>query len=102
MATAVGNSMLFAILPPLARELEVAEVWVGAIYTLSALLFLTMSPVWGALSDRYGRRPLIVFGLSMFALSTLVFAAGAFAGQTGLLPPMAAIIAALVIRMVFF
>lgn len=101
MATAVGNSMLFAILPPLARELGVAEVWVGAIYTLSALLFLTMSPVWGALSDRYGRRALIVFGLSAFAVSTLVFAGGAYAGQVGWLPPMAAIFAMALSRCLF-
>jgi MFS family permease len=101
MATAIGNSMLFAILPPLARELEVGEVWVSAIYTLSALLFLTMSPVWGALSDRYGRRPLIVFGLSSFALSTFVFAIGAWAGQSGLLPPMAAIVAMALARCLF-
>jgi MFS family permease len=101
MATAIGNSMLFAILPPLARQLEVDEIWVGAIYTMSALLFLTMSPVWGALSDRFGRRPLIVFGLSAFATSTLVFAAGAWAGQTGLLPPMAAIVAMALARCLF-
>ncbi len=101
MATAIGNSMLFAILPPLARELEIGEVWVGAIYTMSALLFLTMSPVWGALSDRYGRRPLIVFGLAAFGTSTLVFAAGAWAGQSGLLPPMAAIVAMALARCLF-
>jgi len=101
MATAIGNSMLFAILPPLARELEIGEVWVSAIYTVSALLFLTMSPVWGALSDRYGRRPLIVFGLSSFALSTFIFAIGAWAGQSGLLPPMAAIVAMALARCLF-
>ncbi|GGE46734.1 MFS transporter [Marinicauda pacifica] len=101
VATGVGNSMLFAILPPLARDLEVAEVWVGAIYTLSALMFLTMSPVWGALSDRYGRRPMIVFGLSAFSVSTLVFAAGAFAGQAGWLPPLAAIVAMALARTLF-
>ncbi|MCP2678042.1 MFS transporter [Maricaulaceae bacterium NA33B04] len=101
MATAIGNSMLFAILPPLARELEVAEVWVGAIYTVSALLFLTMSPVWGSLSDRYGRRPLIVFGLSSFAFSTFVFGIGAWAGQSGLLPPLAAIFAMALSRCLF-
>lgn len=101
VATSVGNSMLFAILPPLARELEVAEVYVGSIYTVSALLFLLMSPVWGALSDRYGRRPLIVFGLTSFSVSCLVFAGGAWAGQTGLLPPLAAIFAMALARSLF-
>ena len=101
IATSIGNSMLFAILPPLARDLQVDEVFVGAIYTVSALLFLIMSPVWGALSDRHGRRPLIVFGLSAFASSCLVFAAGAWAGQVGLLPPLAAIIAMAMARSIF-
>lgn len=101
VATGIGNSMLFAILPPLARGLGVAEVWVGAIYTLSALMFLTMSPVWGALSDRYGRRPMVMFGLSAFSVSTLVFAAGAYAGQVGLLPPIAAIVAMALARTLF-
>ncbi|XBQ17575.1 MAG: MFS transporter [Oceanicaulis sp.] len=101
MATSIGNSMLFAILPPLARELDVAEVWVGAIYTLSALMFLLMSPVWGALSDRYGRRPMIVLGLASFAFSCLMFAAGAWAGQAGWLPPMAAIFAMAAARCLF-
>ncbi|MFW6412928.1 MAG: MFS transporter [Oceanicaulis sp.] len=101
VATSIGNSMLFAILPPLARELEVAEVWVGAIYTLSALLFLLMSPVWGALSDRYGRRPMIVLGLTSFSVSCFVFALGAWAGQAGLLPPLAAIFAMAMARCLF-
>jgi len=101
MATSIGNSMLFAILPPLARELTVDEVYVGVIYTLSALLFLVMSPVWGALSDRYGRRPLITFGLSMFAVSCVVFATGAWAGQVGLLPPLVAIFAMALSRSIF-
>lgn len=101
MATGIGNSMLFAILPPLARELGVAEIYIGAIYTLSALLFLLMSPVWGALSDRRGRRPLIIFGLSSFAVSTLIFASGAWAGQVGLLPPLAAIVAMALSRALF-
>ena len=101
MATSIGNSMLFAILPPLARELEVAEIWVGAIYTISALLFLLSSPVWGALSDRYGRRPLIVLGLSAFSVSALLFAAGAFAGQQGWIPPLGAIFAMALARCLF-
>ena len=72
VATGIGNNMLFAILPPLARGLAVPEYWVGAIYTLSAVLFMTMTPIWGALSDRRGRKPFIVFGLCAFACSTPV------------------------------
>jgi MFS family permease len=101
MATGIGNNMLFAILPPLARELEVAEYWVGAIYTVSATLFMMMTPIWGALSDRRGRKPFIMFGLVAFAASTLVFGAAAWAGESGWAPPMAAIFAMAVARTLF-
>ena len=101
MATGIGNNMLFAILPPLARGLDVAEYWVGAIYTVSATLFMMMTPIWGALSDRKGRKPFIVFGLSAFAMSTLVFAAAAWAGESGWVPPLAAIFAMALARTLF-
>ena len=101
MATGIGNNMLFAILPPLARELGVAEYWVGAIYTLSATLFMTMTPIWGALSDRRGRKPMIMFGLSAFALSTLVFAGATWAGESGWAPPLVAIFAMALARALF-
>jgi MFS family permease len=101
MATGIGNNMLFAILPPLARELEVAEYWVGSIYTVSATLFMMMTPIWGALSDRRGRKPLIIFGLSAFAASTLVFGAAAWAGESGWAPPLMAIFAMAVARALF-
>jgi MFS family permease len=99
--TGIGNSMLFAILPPLTRELGVSEVWVGMIYTTSALLFLCMSPIWGALSDRIGRRPLIVWGLGWFSVSALVFALGALAGQMGWMPPVIAMVAMALSRCLF-
>jgi MFS family permease len=101
MATGIGNNMLFAILPPLARELEVAEYWIGAIYTVSATLFMMMTPIWGALSDRRGRKPFIIFGLSAFALSTLVFAGAAWAGESGWIPPLGAIFAMALARTLF-
>lgn len=101
MAVGIGNSMLFAILPPLARDIGIAEIYVGAIYTLSALMYLTMSPVWGGLSDQYGRRPLVIFGLATYAVSTLILAAGAWAGQSGFLPPLVAVLAMALARALF-
>lgn len=101
MATGIGNNMLFAILPPLARQLSVEEYWIGAIYTLSATLFMMMTPIWGALSDRRGRKPLIIFGLAAFAVSTLIFGAAAWAGEAGWIPPLGAIFAMALARALF-
>lgn len=44
-----------------------------SVYSLSSFL---MSPIWGALSDRIGRRPLILTGLLGYAASFLLFGLG--------------------------
>jgi MFS family permease len=41
-----------------------------ATYTLALFLF---APVWGRVSDRYGRRSILLVGMVGFAVSTLVF-----------------------------
>ncbi|GIU66501.1 MFS transporter [Candidatus Phycosocius spiralis] len=69
----IGNSMLFAVLPPIAREAGMPDWSVSTIFTLSAVLWVLTSPVWGKISDTKGRKPLIVMGLSSYALSTVSF-----------------------------
>ena len=69
----VGNSMLFAVLPPIARVTGMPDWCVSAIFTVSAILWVVSSPVWGRASDTRGRKPLIVLGLSAYALSTASF-----------------------------
>jgi MFS family permease len=66
----VGNSMLFAVLPPIARETDMPDWCVSAIFTVSAILWVISSPVWGRASDARGRKPMIVLGLSAYAIST--------------------------------
>lgn len=79
----IGNSMLFAVLPPIARQIGMADWTVSAIFSLSAILWVLTSPVWGRISDRAGRKPLIVLGLSAYALSTFLFAIVAFEALEG-------------------
>jgi len=85
MTTGVGNSMTFAVLPPLARQIAMPDLWVGYIYTVSATLFLIMSQVWGVVSDRTGRRPVILMGLCAFSVTMVVLAIGVHLGLSGAL-----------------
>ncbi len=74
LTTAVGQSFIFAILPPLGREVDLSVLQINAIIAASALVFSLASPYWGRASDQKGRKPIIVLGLMGYSLGNLVFA----------------------------
>ena len=45
----------------------------GALGSLFSLCQAIASPVIGVLSDRYGRKPIVLFGLCGVAISSLIF-----------------------------
>lgn len=81
----MGQTIVFAVLPPLARDLGVGDFQVLSIFMLSALFWVLTGPIWGRNSDTYGRRPFIVIGLSAFAVSTAAFATVLHLGLDGVL-----------------
>lgn len=85
MATGIGQSLVFAILAPLGREVQLGELQITSIIALSSLVFGFASPYWGRFSDRMGRKPVIITGLVGYAVGTLLFTSVFFAGLTGLL-----------------
>ncbi|WP_439106816.1 MFS transporter [Congregibacter sp.] len=89
MATGIGQSLVFAILAPLGREVDLAEVQITSIIALSALIFAIASPYWGRLSDKVGRKPVILIGLIGYTVGTLLFTSVFMAGLTGVLSGLA-------------
>lgn len=71
--TALGQTLVFVLLPSLGRAAGLAEIQVGLIISCSSLAFALASPVWGYLSELRGRRPVLIIGLSGYAVGTLVF-----------------------------
>jgi MFS family permease len=71
----LGQSMLFSILPPAAREIGISPFQMSTIFATSATLWVFVSPMWGRRSDVLGRRPIILIGLLGFALSMALLAA---------------------------
>lgn len=59
-------------LPRLGVAAADVPAWTGAIAALSALLGLPFLPFWGALADRYGRKPIIVRSFVAHFLAGLV------------------------------
>ena len=101
MTLGMGHSLFFAIFPPLARDLGLSEVQASAIFTLSAVLWVLMSPFWGRRSDVWGRKPVILLGLVGFGISTGGLAVLLVIGQQGWLPLMTLYALMILIRSIF-
>ncbi len=72
-AITMGQTMVFAVLAPLGREAGLVEMQIGAIISASSLSFFLTSPIWGRVSDHWGRRPVMMIGLFSYCLGTLIF-----------------------------
>ena len=69
-----GFTALFAILAPLGREVGFSELEISTIIAASSLAVFLASPRWGRLSDRIGRKKVLLIGLCGFVCGTLLFA----------------------------
>lgn len=83
-----GNSMLLAVAPPLVRQLGLSDSSVGWIFSLSALLWVFASPIWGRASDRHGRKPIAALGLAAYAVSMGSFGLVVMLGLNGVITGM--------------
>lgn len=73
----VGFGIVVPLVPVFSRHYGASGFAIGAIIaSFSAMQFL-FSPVWGKLSDRHGRRPILLISTAGAALSYVVFALGA-------------------------
>ncbi len=63
-----------AVLPPLTRELKLPDWTAGAIFSLSAAVWVITAPYWGAKSNVWGRRKVAAIGMFGFAASMFFFA----------------------------
>ncbi len=70
----VGAALVVPILPFYATRYGASAFLVGLLVSSFSIAQLACAPWWGRLSDRYGRRPAILLGLVVSALSYIVFA----------------------------
>jgi len=99
VAVGMGQTIVFAVLAPLGREIGLSEMQVGGITSGSSIMFFFASPIWGRVSDRWGRRRVMLVGLFGYTAGTLVFASVFQAALAGLLAPLPAFLALTLARM---
>ncbi len=78
----IGLIIIYPLLPFYATRLGASAAVVGALVAAFSVAQLLSAPAWGKMSDRYGRRPAILFGLLVSAVAYVIFA---FAGSIWLL-----------------
>jgi len=75
MTVFIGFSIIIPVMPELVRSIDPdrAEYHNAAMLSLYSLVSFILSPLWGRLSDRIGRRPVILTGVLGFSVSFLLF-----------------------------
>lgn len=68
LLASLGFSTIFPFLPSFVEELGSVTggstvFWVAMVYSVQAVAMMIASPVWGAVADRYGRKPMVVRSL---------------------------------------
>jgi MFS family permease len=56
----LGYSLIFPILSPVARSLGSSDFFIGVMIATNALATLIFAPIWGKLSDKFGRKPFLI------------------------------------------
>lgn len=71
----IGFGIIIPVLPQLVSDVspESANWHTGLMLTLYSLMSFLLAPVWGGLSERIGRRPVIMIGVLGFSVSFLLF-----------------------------
>ncbi len=79
MIDSIGIGLIIPVMPSLIQEVEGANlaqaaIWGGILTTTFAVMQFAFGPILGNLSDRYGRRPVLLLSLGVMALDYLVMA----------------------------
>ncbi len=101
LIAAAGNMGLQSVLPNIGRTFGLADTLVAAAFAISALMWTVASPFWARLSDRAGRKNVILIGLVGFVVSMAGFGLGATFGLEGWLAPITAFVLMAVARTVY-
>lgn len=101
LLTAAGNIGLVSVLPAISRSTGVPDEAAVAIFALSAIFWAFCAPMWARLSDKHGRKPLIMVGMAGFTISKVIAALVVLAGLAHISPWVATFVGLLMARGLF-
>lgn len=96
----MGQSVYWQTMPIIGREFNFSEIEINTLVSISAAMFIVFTPFWGRLSDRIGRKAVLLIGLSGYVLSNLIFLYSASLGLIGYVTGFALLMILLMARIV--
>ncbi|MBV8489740.1 MAG: MFS transporter [Candidatus Eremiobacteraeota bacterium] len=79
-ADTLGITLMIPLLPVVMQEYHLSDVAAGALLSIPAFCSVIAAPIWGKLSDRWGRKPIVIvaqvlslIGYVMIATSHSIF-----------------------------
>lgn len=69
MAVGIGQSFIFTSLPPIGREIGLADVRISTLITAGAATFVVAAFLWGGIINRIGRVRSVIIGMSSYAIT---------------------------------
>lgn len=69
----IGFGIVIPVLPRMITNAGANEFHLGLMLSIYSLIAFVVSPIWGALSEKVGRRPIILVGTLGFSVSYLLF-----------------------------
>jgi predicted MFS family arabinose efflux permease len=70
----LGFGMVIPVMPRYAAELGAPTAWIGLLMTGYSAMQFVFAPIWGRLSDRLGRRPVLLVSIAMTAVGFTAYA----------------------------
>lgn len=69
----MGFGIVLPLMPFFAQEYQASATMVGVLYAIYSMAQLVFSPIWGSLSDRVGRRPIMLLSTFGAVIAYLLF-----------------------------
>jgi DHA1 family tetracycline resistance protein-like MFS transporter len=69
----LGFGMVIPVMPRYAAELGAPTAWIGLLLTGYSAMQFVFAPIWGRLSDRLGRRPVLLASIGMTAVGFVAY-----------------------------
>jgi len=69
----LGFGMVIPVMPLYAERLGASEAWTGLLSAGYSAMQFVFAPIWGRLSDRIGRRPMLLASIAMTAIAFAIY-----------------------------